>query len=199
MVGCAAARRSEAVSGFWFLVSGRRLPMKRFASLLAVIVLTAGTASAQEVCDVARPLDGQRLLRRLSLDLRGRVPTFDEQTLQAGKAEVSDATVDAFLQSTDFVDVMRGYHANMLWPNIDQVEVDPLLSKLFPIELAPGDVVYFSFLRALYLRSITQMFPPCRNQPAQYDAQGNLVMWPLVVNGQTVAMQEGYVMVAPYW
>lgn len=174
-------------------------PLRTAVSLLSAALLFAASDAAAQTCEVSSPLEGQRLLRRLSIDLRGYVPTFEEQALQSGHAEVSPATVDVYLESLGFVDVMREYHANMLWPNYSAAEVDPLLHRLFPVELAPGDVVFYSVLRALYVRSITQPFVPCANKPAQFDANGQLVLEPLVVNGQTVAMQEGWVMVEPYW
>jgi hypothetical protein len=160
---------------------------------------SSSSTPSPAACEVARPLEGQRLLRRLSLDLRGRVPTHDEQAVQSGKAEVSDATVDAYLASADFVDTMRSYHAGLLWPSINSVEFDGLQHKLFPVEIAPGVTVYYSVLRALFLRSVTVQFPPCRNEPVQYDAAGRIRMFPLMQGGQIVAMQEGYVEVEPYW
>jgi hypothetical protein len=168
-------------------------------SLLASAVFAQ---SADAKCELARPVDGQRLLRRLSLDLRGYTPSYPEQLEQKSSMDVSAAKLDAYLASADFVGTMRKYHEGLLWPNLDASDVDPLQNKLFPIDLDPGpgtDIVYFSILRALFLRSITQQFPPCRNAPLEYNPDGSIKLYPLVVGGQTVAMQEGWVMVEPYW
>lgn len=175
--------------------------MSHFIRTLVVVLSLSSVALAQEanVCQVARPLEGQRLLRRLSLDLRNKVPSIAETDSQRGQTQVPAAVVDQFLASPDFAQVMRSYHQALLWPNLDQVNLDPLQQKLFPIELAPGVTVYFSILRALMMRTISKPFPPCKNAPATYDASGNLLTTPLIENGQTVAVQEGWVNVEPYW
>jgi len=174
----------------------------RIMTVVLTLVAFSASAQADAKCELAKPIDGQRLLRRLSLDLRGYTPSYQEAVDQRGSAEVSAAKLDSYIQSADFVGTMRKYHEQLLWPNLDSAELDPLQQKLFRVDMDPGmgeDFIYFSILRALFLRSVTQQFPICRNEPATFDAQGQPVMTPLVVNGQTVAMQEGYVMVEPYW
>ena len=47
-------------------------------------------------CEVASPLEPQRLLRRLSLDLRGEVPSYDDITSNEAMND-SDTTIDRFL------------------------------------------------------------------------------------------------------
>ncbi|MEO1338547.1 MAG: hypothetical protein AAFV29_23090, partial [Myxococcota bacterium] len=152
-------------------------------------------------CELTRPLPAQRLLRRLSLDLRGRIPSTDEVDAQDGVSTVSDAVVQSYLDSEDFVEVMRDHHANLLWPNIDQVELIPDTHVLTPYPLGNGNVVYLSALRSAFVRAAGPgaLFVPCRNEPATFDAQGRLVLVPLEVGGQVVAYQEGYVEVSPYW
>ena len=172
--------------------------MKRLA-LCLLIASVAHAQTAGKVCEVARPMQGQRLLRRLSLDLRDTVPSEAEQAAQQNLAEVPDAKLDEMIGSPQFISVMRGYHRELLWPNIDTVNLDTLQMKLSPYEIAPGVTVYFSALRALMLRSVTQQFPPCRNAPLQLNADGSPRTTPLIVNGQTVANQEGWVEVEPYW
>ena len=175
----------------------------RIVTVITTLVASAVLAqTADAKCELARPVDGQRLLRRLSLDLKNVTPTYQEQVDQRASSEVSTAKLDEYLASADFTQTMRKYHEGLLWPNLDASDVDPLQNKLFPIDLDPGagtDIVYFSVLRALFLRSVTQQFPPCRNAPLEFNADGSIKMYPLVVNNQTVAMQEGWVMVEPYW
>lgn len=163
-----------------------------------VVALLACTASAQDVCEAAQPLDGQRLLRRLSLDVRGVLPTHAEQVTQGASREVPDSLVDSYLASEDFVSVMRRYHEQLLWPNLDGVELSSEFFNLIPQELAPGVVVYWSPVRSFMTRTITRPFVPCRAVPATFDANGP-VTEPLIENGVTVAVQEGFVEVAPYW
>ena len=103
--------------------------MKRIISISVCTILMALAASAAaqngETCDVAAPLDGQRLLRRLSLDLRGDVPSRLEAEGQSGKFEVPSTKIDEYLSSPEFIRTMRQFHEQQLWPNIDQVSIVP--------------------------------------------------------------------------
>ena len=183
--------------------------MKRKSMLLsttaAIIVSGAGNATGQtteaQCVDQARPLPVQRLLRRVSLDLRGRIPSAQEIERQRAEDTVSETLVEAYLSSEDFIGVMRQHHEDLLWPNIDQIELVPETNILYPYPLGDGDVVYFSAVRAAFVRAAGagNIFLPCRGQPAEYDANGNLVLEPVVVGGEVVAYQEGYVEVTPYW
>jgi hypothetical protein len=170
--------------------------------LIALALLTTPPpASAQESCDTATPMEGQRLLRRLSLDLRGAIPSRREIEAQVGRAELDDATIEAFLDSPEFLQVMRRYHADMLWPNIDQVELIPDQNVLMPVEQAPGDVLWLSPLRSVFMRTISgQLYGLCKNEPAEFDAQGRIVAEPVTnAAGEILSYQEGYVMVEPWW
>src|SRR5262249_26442342 len=146
-------------------------------------------------------LQGQRLLRRLSLDLRGDVPSREETEAQSGQAEVADAKIDEYLNSPEFIRSMHQFHANSLWPNIDQITIIPHTNVLYPYEVAPNDFLYFSFLRAVFERPARggNLYYPCKNEPARFDGQGNIIADPVMMNGSVVAYQEGYVMVEPYW
>ncbi len=149
----------------------------------------------------ARPLPVQRLLRRLSLDLRGRVPTGREIEAQRNRPDIPESTIDAYLSSEEFIGVMRLHHADLLWPNIDQIELLPETHQLIPLELAEGETIYLSPLRGAFVRAAGSgnIFLPCRAEPAEYDDQGRLILEPVVVGDEVVAYQEGYVEVAPYW
>ncbi|MEW5740753.1 MAG: hypothetical protein AB1938_17630 [Myxococcota bacterium] len=171
----------------------------RLVLALSLVAQAALAQSAGPVCEVARPLDGQRLLRRLSLDLRHVVPSRVEQEAQRGHEDVSEATIDAMLSSDGFRKVVRAYHADLLWPNLDAVEIDPNYFDLIETEIAPGVKVWWSPVRSLYYRTITKVFVPCSAQPASYDTSGYLVTAPLIEGGMPVARQEGWVEVEPYW
>lgn len=182
---------------------------RRLIGAVALVVAAGGggqTVFAQTnlepTCvDEARPLPPQRLLRRLSLDLRGRAPTVAEILAQSGRDSVSEATVQSFLDSDDFVGVMRQHHASLLWPNIDQIELVPETHILYPYPIGEGDLVYFSAVRAAFVRAVgsTNIFVPCLPEPARFDDDGQLILEPVVVGDEVVAYQEGYVEVSPYW
>jgi hypothetical protein len=69
------------------------------------------------------PIEPTRYLRQLSLDLRGRPPSFDELAAIAREGRVSDATVDAMLHSDDFVRQVGEWHKPLLWPNVDKFDL----------------------------------------------------------------------------
>jgi hypothetical protein len=156
---------------------------------------------AEESCDVSTPLEGQRLLRRLSLDLRGTTPSGAEIEAQRGEAEVPEALVDEMLASDGLRQTLLRYHQNLLWPNIDQIEIPGETYMLYPYEMAPGLIVYYSALRGVFTRAVGEgnIFVPCKAEPAEFDGEGNLIMTPVEVGGEVVAYQEGYVEVEPYW
>lgn len=172
-------------------------------ALAALGLLALGVpASAQDTCsDVSTPMAGQRLLRRLSLDLQDRVPTALESAEMSGVDDVEAPAVERMLASDDFVNVMRNYHAELLWPNIDQVQIVPDTHLLYPVELTPGDPIYLSPVRAVFMRAVgnANIFVPCKNEPAEFDVQGNLQLEAVVVGTATVSWVEGYLEVEPYW
>ncbi len=59
-----------------------------------------------------------RLLRQLSLDLRGAPPTPEEYRAVEAQGSVPDATVDAMLRDTRFIDRVKRWHADLLWPSM---------------------------------------------------------------------------------
>jgi hypothetical protein len=158
-------------------------------------------AQDEAICSAAKPLDGNRLLRRLSLDLRNRVPTGAEIDAQRGQSGVPAGKIDEYLASPELIQVMRRYHASLLWPNLDQVELVPDTHVLYPFEMTPGDPIYLSFLRAVFVRTAPNgnLYVPCKNEPAQFDPDGNLIVEPVMMGSEIIAYQEGYVMVEPYW
>ncbi len=60
-----------------------------------------------------------RLLRQLSLDLRGRAPTIAELEAVQRAGSVTPEMIDAMLRSDDFVAESSHWHADLLWPNLD--------------------------------------------------------------------------------
>jgi hypothetical protein len=86
----------------------------------ALTTAVASGASAEEVedqCYLHREVPVERLLRRLSIDLRATVPEFSEYDAVAGKAEIPDEVIDAYLDSPEFRRQMRRHHEDLLWTN----------------------------------------------------------------------------------
>jgi len=69
------------------------------------------------MCYLHQELSADRLLRRLSLDLRGHVPEMTEYEVLADKVEVPDSVIDAFIASDAFRVQMRRFHESILWTN----------------------------------------------------------------------------------
>jgi hypothetical protein len=171
------------------------------ALLLVVAAIPAAADAPPETCDVAQPLDGQRLLRRISLDLRGYTPSYDEAQQQRGQSDVPSSLIDQFLHADEFRGVMRHFHEGQLWPNIDQVSLVPDTHMLYAADLMPGLTVYYSPLRAVFMRTAggSNLFVPCKPEPARFDAMGNVIADPVMMGNMVIAYQEGYVEVEPYW
>ena len=179
---------------------------------LAFVALSAMTSAprttlaqppaSDAVCtDQVRPLPPQRLLRRLSLDLRGQTPARPEIEALEANGAVSGNLVDSYLESEAFIGVIRRHHEDLLWPNIDQIELIPDTHMLYPYPTEDGTPLYLSALRAAFVRAAgtSGLFVPCRNEPATYDADGQLIVEPIIDGEQIVGYQEGYVEVEPYW
>jgi hypothetical protein len=87
-----------------------------FATITAVSsVAFAGPDGDQ--CSLHSEIPVERLLRRLSIDLRATVPDMAEYDAVDGKEAVPDAIVDAYLSSDEFRLQMRRYHESLLWTN----------------------------------------------------------------------------------
>ena len=65
------------------------------------------------------PVQRLHYLRRLSLDLRGHLPSVAEYQYVAQEGAVSPQQIDEMLATEDFVERMRRYHRDLLWVNID--------------------------------------------------------------------------------
>ncbi|MEQ8272467.1 MAG: hypothetical protein RMA76_03150 [Deltaproteobacteria bacterium] len=175
---------------------------KRELLTFALVTAFSASAYAQDTCDVAEPMDDTRFFRRISIDLRGTGPSFEEINVVKDRGGIDEELIDAILENESFVAAMRPYHASLLWPNIDATPIVPDTHVLFPLEITPGNPpVYLSPVRSVFMRAVGNgaIFVPCLDEPAQFDGNGNIVATPLEVGGETVAMQEGWVEVEPYW
>ena len=83
-----------------------RPTMKRIALLIPLTAaLLANPAAAEETlhCSLYEEVSNTQHLRRLSLDLRLQIPSYDEY-LELGDAAVDAAIVDDFIASAEFAD-----------------------------------------------------------------------------------------------
>lgn len=167
----------------------------------AALLGLAAPAWAAPQCEEVRPLEPTRLLRRLSLDLRGHAPAMEElRAVSSGALAPLDAA-RSYLQDPGFVSVLRAHHETLLWPNLEQVELVPQNHIIYPLTRPSGDIVYVSPLRSVFVRSSGpgNIYEPCLDEPAEFDADGQLLLKPQMVGTTTVAWLDGWVEVHPYW
>lgn len=176
--------------------TGPRVGLATALSLMSV----ASTVQAEETCEVAQPLSPSRLLRRASLDLTNRVPTLAELQTASGDDGEWARAVEGLVDSPGFLEVMREHHRELLWPNLDPVELVSDTHLLYPYPYGDDQILY-SPLRAVFMRTVGDgnIYTPCRFEPAEWDEDGHLVLEPVLVGTTTVAWAEGYVEVEPYW
>jgi hypothetical protein len=101
--------------------------MTKFATIVGLLLSLgvlgpAGTAWADAEqalqCRLPQKLDRYRLLRRLSLDLRQHLPSYEEYTALDDETDVPEALIDEWLLSDGFRIAMRRFHESLLWPNV---------------------------------------------------------------------------------
>ena len=89
------------------------------------------------------PASDAAILRRMSLDLRGTVPTPDElRRLEAGRLTLDDA-VDEYLASKDFVSTFMLYHRDLIRPRTGDYNTDASYSKVNEL-VVEGERVFTS-------------------------------------------------------
>lgn len=170
--------------------------MKQLPALIAALMLVVGAALPAwgQVC---KPTSVQSIqvklqyLRRLSIDLRGKLPTIEEaqQVIQAG--EVPSSLVDKWLKSETVYEQIRHYHRDLLWANIGSIE----LNRNWRINKGKGTAEdpYWS----TYLSGSRGGEVGCLNKPAETNADGTFKTEPAKEDPSW--KQEGYVKIKPYW
>jgi hypothetical protein len=173
-----------------------------------IVVAGLSTAAVAQVCTQQREIDKYQLLRRLSLDLRGRIPDVAEYEALESQATVPDSVVASYLASDDFRRVMRRYHEDLFWPNLSAVALNAVGSALV---LNPNSTEIWSIVsaarRRLY-RGVAEVDTSLGSQCGDFEQTkflpgGGFRPDPTsirtsVVNGVTVR-QEGWRLVTPYW
>jgi hypothetical protein len=167
--------------------------MKITSTLALALILGLPPAATAQVCAGDDLQDSLQYLRRLSLDLRGRVPDYEELASVVTNRALDPAIVEGMLASEDFLHQLRAHHRDLLWTNVTAQRLNGAIWDIRSSGRAQGDV-WYSPNRALQYRG-GQV--PCRAEPATFDAAGQ----PVAVADPNDARlrREGYVEVAPYW
>ncbi len=83
---------------------------------------TGRAVSANSDC-VAAPATPTRYLRQLSMDLRGAPPTVEEYREVLSAGDVTDAMIDRMLRDARFLERVKRWHSDLLWPNMGGFEL----------------------------------------------------------------------------
>ena len=169
--------------------------MIRQALLFSVALsLCAPIAMAQDAtpqtCAPSETIDKYRLLRQLSLDLRGRIPTIEEYEALSGLTSVTPDMLQEMLASDEYFGVVREYHRKLMWSTVASLRVVDATRSLRKDTTGTQPIYYLATMTALYRGAIRT---PCldRRQPASAYTGGV----PNPLQGQ----REGWVEVNPYW
>lgn len=178
--------------------------MSKIAVLLAVVPALA-MAQVSPTCDEPREIDKYQLLRRLSLDLRGKIPSYAEYTTLDSLPTVPASLIQSWLASDDFKTVMREYHERLFWPNVSNVSLNNVNAQLAPFGTPP--------LLAIFLVNKRKMWRGTSDANTVHGVQcgdfeqtqftAGFVPAPAgirtTVDGVTTIKQEGWRWVTPYW
>ncbi len=172
--------------------------MKNCCSMLlglALLLAPSGGYAQESECLRSQELDRYHLLRRLSLDLRHRLPDYEEYLALDGESTVPDSLIEAWMAGDEFRIAMRRFHEHLLWPNVRNVRLaDPVFILTKPRGDADGIFSIRSAARRSVYRGDGQL--TCLDQEqTDFDETGHPI--PIVEEGNT--RREGWVRVRPYW
>lgn len=156
-----------------------------FALLAAERPAAAG--EAEGTCSLYDEASPTQLLRRLSLDLRHRLPTYEEYEEVELTGALPEGVVDEYLESDEFRVAMRRFHEALLWPN---VEAASLPVNTFRLRRDAATGIHYVAARTDDYRGGSQGERMCEDVE-QKEFEGGAP----VVSGTL----EGWVWVKPYW
>ena len=164
---------------------------------LVACMLGAPTLASAQICEGPGIQAELQYLRRLSLDLRGRVPSMDEMKTVIEDGQVDPDTVEEMLMSEDFSHQMRAYHTDLLWSNLSSQR---LANNNFIIGLPRGGTPsqVYSIVSNIRRTAYRGANVTCKDEPARFGDDGEILFDEEDRNG-TIVRREGWVEVNPYW
>lgn len=175
--------------------------------MVVALLPTLALAQVSPTCDQQRNLDKYQLLRRLSLDLRGKAPSYEEYLALDAQSNVPASTIQQWLTTDDFRVVMRRYHEDLFWPNVTNVALNNTNAQLVTITTPDAWTISSSGKRKQF-RGLSDINTVNGTQCGDYEqthflAGGKFVPDPAFIRtvtvGTTTVKQEGWRMVTPYW
>jgi len=147
------------------------------------------------MCAEPHELDKYKLLRRLSLDLRQQLPSFEEYQALDNSPGVPDEVIETYLRSTGFQLGSRRFHENKFWPNVGNVRISVGSTIFSGNRTAP--LVLAGIDRALRFRGDRDAL--CKDvEQTAFDPAFKGEFRPVVAAVGGVR-EEGYRLVQPYW
>ena len=152
--------------------------------------LTSGSLpNADLVCPPdTLEVDKYQVLRALSLDLRGTIPTLDEYAILDEVDEVPEWLIDDWLEGDEFLEQTVRNFREIFWPNITNF---PLTNFRSAFSRESGSLLYWrKGVAATYRSKVI----PCRD--AEVDPGDTEIV---TVGDGSGGVQEGYRWILPYW
>lgn len=152
-------------------------------------------------CAASQDLDRYQLLRRLSLDLRNALPSYEEYAALDATTEIPEGLVDDMLASDAFRMVMRRFHEGLLWPNVTTTQLTDTTRVIATTRVnGQNNDRYVSVAAARRkLHRQGSGNETCGDWlQTEFAADGKPVTNPVTAGGVTY-QEDGYVLVHPYW
>ncbi len=144
-------------------------------------------AGADDPWSDAAGQDLHGYVRAVSLDVRGVVPSAAELEAIEAVGELDDTTLDAWLATPAFTEIVVGEHQERFWNTLS-------LTLLNARRLSRRSGIYYTSARARTLRGANQAH--CGEAEAVVDGNNRPLSWQTNPDG---TLAEGWVWVAPYW
>jgi len=158
-----------------------------------------------EQCYLHEELSADRLLRRLSLDLRGYVPEYSEYAVVDDRSDVPEDVIDAFIASDDFRVQMRRFHESILWTNPTGVSLSNGDLNMRSASIGTGDTVVWFMNDDRHRTSFrggdgTHVCQDLPQDQLGWDVETGLpIAQDMGVDADGPWSAEGWVEVHPYW
>ncbi|MSQ83669.1 MAG: hypothetical protein EXR77_12420 [Myxococcales bacterium] len=181
------------------------------AVLTNAVPVAAAPPESTAICSQPHDLDPWQLLRRLSLDLRGRLPAFEDYekltaTVNAATSAGKPIDTAALLadlaanlaQGEEFALAMRRYHEGLFWPSLAGIPVDDPYQRLGGC--GPAWCINDVGRKGNWRKGGGQYV--CGNwEQKDWDAKGLPIATMTGIDPITGSpyQQEGWVLVEPYW
>jgi hypothetical protein len=176
-----------------------RLAACASAALAASALVPTPARASDPTCPPAGELSIERLVRRLSIDLRGTLPEMSDYAAAEGADHIPDWLLDAYLASDELRLQLRRHHEKLLWTN-PSIAIGDVGFSLTPVTLASGAVHYVTGRRGTYRGGDGTHV--CQDKPQSaigYEADGRPKAEWMGKDNNIDWYAEGWVEVHPYW